>query len=519
LNDRHQRICNPLSDNYNWRIARQVSSIPTKTTVPEEKPADLERGLGLWQSTALNIANMIGVGPFITIPLFLSAMGGPQALIGWLAAAVLVLCDGLVWSELGAALPGSGGTYHYLREIFGHRPFGRLLPFLFIWQFLISGSLELASGYIGASNYLAYACPGLPDMLAAWHLPGGLASVAAAGAAGIAVSLCRPVRALGWLALVLCGGTLATALTMIATGFTHFDASLLTLPQGAFRLDARFAAGLGGAMTIAVYDYLGYYNICHLGEEVHDPARTIPRSIGLSVLAVAAIYLSMNLAIISVLPWQEAMQSKNIAADFMKRLFGPRAAIGFSWLIVWTALAGTFAMNLGYSRIIYSAARNGDFFRPFAWLHPVHRYPAVAVMTIGLLTAVGCFLPLEQVIEAAVTVRILIQFIGQIVALHVLRSTRPDVKLPFRMWCYPLPSAVALIGWLFVLSTRGTWMLLAGGAVVVSGCAGYAVRGFMSHFRATSTPSPPPGSGRPHPNPLPKGEGTAVSPNGADKVN
>ncbi|HWB11158.1 MAG TPA: APC family permease [Pirellulales bacterium] len=445
-------------------------------TVLEDKPADLVRGLGLWQSTALNIANMIGVGPFITIPLFISAMGGPQALVGWLAGAILVLCDGLVWSELGAALPGSGGTYHYLREIFGRRPFGRLLAFLFIWQFLISGSLELASGYIGASNYLAYAWPGLRDMLADWRVPGGLASVAAAGAIGIAISLCRPVRALGWLALVLCGGTLATALTIIAAGFSHFDGSLLTLPPGAFRLDGRFAAGLGGAMTIAVYDYLGYYNICHLGEEVRDPGRTVPRAIGLSIFCVAAIYLSMNLAILGVLPWQEAMHSKEIAADFMERLFGPQAAVGFSWLIVWTALAGTFAMNLGYSRIIYAAARNGDFFRPFAWLHPVHRYPAVAVMTIGLLTAVGCFFPLQQVIEAAVTVRILIQFIGQIVALHVLRSTRPDVTLPFRMWCYPLPSALALLGWLFVLSTRGAWMLLAGGVVVASGCAAYAAK-------------------------------------------
>lgn len=442
----------------------------------DDKPADLVRGLNLPQATALNIANMIGVGPFITIPLFLATMGGPQALVGWLAAAVLVICDGLVWSELGAALPGSGGTYHFLREVFGRWRFGRLLPFLFIWQFLISGSLELATGYIGASKYLAFALPGLKSALAEWNVPGGLASVAAAGAIFIALSLCRPVRALGWLALVLCGGTLVTALTMIVAGFSRFDSSLLTLPENAFVLDRQFATGLGGAMTIAVYDYLGYYNICHLGEEVRDPSRTIPRAIIISILIVAAIYLSLNLAVIGVVPWQQAMKSDNIAADFMERRFGHGAAIGFSWLIVWTALAGTFAMNLGYSRIIYASARNGDFFRPFAWLHPVHRYPAVAVLTIGVLTAIGCYFPLEQVIEAAVTVRIVIQFIGQIVALHVFRATQPNVPLPFRMWCYPVPSLLALTGWLFVLSTRSSWMLWAGAAVVVSGCIAYAVR-------------------------------------------
>jgi amino acid transporter len=457
-------------------------TVPLPSSDRDDKPPDLVRGIGVWQATALNVANMIGVGPFITIPLFLATMGGPQALVGWLAAAVLVLCDGLVWSELGAALPGSGGTYHYLREIFAQSRFGSLLPFLFIWQFLVSGSLELASGYIGASNYLAYACPGLRGTLQDWQLPGGLAAVAAAGAILVAVSLCRPVRALGVVALFLCGGTLATAFIVIGAGFTHFDAALLTFSTDAFASGEEFARGLGAAMTIAVYDYLGYYNICHLGEEVDEPARTIPRAIGLSIVLVAAIYLSMNVAIIGVVPWQEAIQSQNIAADFMQRLFGTRAARGIAWLIVWTALAGTFAMNLGYSRIIYAAARNGDFFRPFAWLHPIHRYPAVAVLSIGLLTAVGCFFPLEAVIEAAVTVRILVQFIGQIIALHVMRTARPEIRLPFRMWCYPLPSLVALAGWLFILGTRSGLTLLAGAAVVISGCLVFLVRrGLLRH--------------------------------------
>ena len=127
---------------------------------PPDGHAPLARGIGLVQATSLNVANMVGVGPFITIPLFVAAMGGPQALVGWIVAAVLVLCDGLVWSELGAALPGSGGTYHFLREIYGRYRGGRLIAFLFIWQFLISGTLELASGYIGAAGYLAYAVAG-----------------------------------------------------------------------------------------------------------------------------------------------------------------------------------------------------------------------------------------------------------------------------------------------------------------------------------------------------------------------
>src|ERR1700722_18630542 len=121
----------------------------------------LSRSLNLPQAISLNIANMVGVGPFITIPVMLSAMQGPQAVLAWLGAGLLVLCDGLVWSELGAALPGSGGSYHFLREIYGRNSWGRLMAFLFIWQFVLSGPLEVASGMIGFGNYSTYLWPGL----------------------------------------------------------------------------------------------------------------------------------------------------------------------------------------------------------------------------------------------------------------------------------------------------------------------------------------------------------------------
>src|SRR5437764_5437059 len=193
-----------------------MSSAPVAP--PEtDKPAQpaLERGLGVVQAAALNIANMVGVGPFITVPLFLAAMGGPQAMVGWVVAAVLVLCDWLVWSELGAALPGSGGTYHFLRQIFGRYPWGWLMPFLFIWQFLISWTLELASGYIGAMDYVKYALPGLEPVLRRWHVPGGMGVIAAGAAVGVMLLLCGRIRVVGWLAVGMCAGTLVTVFAVI----------------------------------------------------------------------------------------------------------------------------------------------------------------------------------------------------------------------------------------------------------------------------------------------------------------
>jgi APA family basic amino acid/polyamine antiporter len=425
------------------------SPSPVERTEP-----GLARGIGLTQATALNVANMVGVGPFITIPIFIAQMAGPQALVGWIAGAVLVLCDGLVWSELGAALPGSGGTYHFLREIYGRYPGGRLIAFLFIWQFMISGTLELASGYIGGSDYLAYALPDLRDALPLFGSPRALSLCAALAALVVAAALFRHIRSLAWLAVVLCAGTLITLLAVIISGVIHFNPALLDFPEDAFQIDAAFVKGLGGAMLIAVYDYFGYYNVCHLGDEVVKPQRTIPLAVIWSVVVVAALYLTMNLAIIGVVPWREAMRSKNIAATFMETLYGKNVAIAFTALILWTTLASTFVMTLGYSRILYAAARNGDFFRAFAYLHPTGRYPLTAIAAIGALTAVFCFFPLADVIEAAVIVRIVIQFLGQIVGLQLLRATRPDVAMPFRMWFYPLPSLVAAAGWLFVLAAK-----------------------------------------------------------------
>ena len=464
-----------------------MSNPPVEYAEPTTESAHpaMERGLGLLQATSLNIANMVGIGPFITIPIFIAAMGGPQAMIAWVIAAVLVLCDGLVWSELGAALPGSGGSYHFLRETFGRYRWGRIVPFLFIWQFLISGTLELASGYIGMMLYVKYALPGLEPALEAWHIPGGTRAVAALTVVAVTVLLCRRIAAVGWLAVVMCAGTVVTVLAVIVAGLVNFDRSLLTMTPNAWDLNLAWVLGLSAAMRIAIYDYLGYYNICHLGDEVRDPGRTIPRAVILSVVVVVAIYLTMNLSIIGVVPWQVAMKSENIASTFMERLYGAKVATGFTVLIIWTAAASVFAMTLGYSRIPFAAAREGDFFPAFARLHPRGNYPVASLLAVSGLTAVFCFFSLDLVINAAVSVRILVQFVGQIIALHILRAKRPEVALPFRMWLYPLPSAVALVGWLFMWATSGTLVLLSGVGVFASGVVVFLAWRLIATVRKT----------------------------------
>jgi amino acid transporter len=436
-------------------------------------PPALVRRFGLLQATALNMSNMIGVGPFITIPLLMSALGGPQALVGWLAALVIVIADGLVWSELGAAMPGSGGSYAYLREGFGRERWGRLVAFLFIWQFILSGPLEIASGYIGFARYLRYIWPGLAQS-------GTVAVAVVVGLVNIAL-LYRQIDSVGKLTVSLWIGTLITTAAVIVTGAMHFNPAVAfggtafgtfvesgfsRIPQLSFSIG--FLFGLGAASRIGIYDYLGYFSVAYIGDEVKDPGRVIPRSILISVVAVGAIYLGINLSVIGVVPWREFVpasahpQSDFIVSAFMERVYGARVATFFTALVLWTAFGSVFALLLGYSRIPYAAALDGTFFRVFGRLHPTKRFPHVSLLLTGVIAIAASTLSLGMVIDALITTRILVQFIGQVVALTLLRRNAPDMPRPFKVWLYPLPNLVALFGWIFLFATSG-WDVIAFG--------------------------------------------------------
>jgi amino acid transporter len=419
----------------------------------------LSRRFGLLQATALNMSNMIGIGPFITIPILMTALGGPQAMVGWLVAVLVTIPDGMVWSELGAAMPGSGGSYVYLREAYGRERFGRLVAFLFIWQFILSGPLEIASGYIGFSRYARYIWPGLTS---------GHVFLVAAGVGLLnIVLLYRRIEAIGTLTVSLWLGTLLTTGAVIASGALNFDAArAFDFPPGAFDFSVGFLLGLGAASRVGIYDYLGYYDICYIGDEVKDPGRVIPRSILISIVAVAILYFAVNLSIIGVVPWREFVpadahpEAEFIVSTFMERLYGPQVATMFTFLILWTAFGSVFALLLGYSRIPYAAAQDGCFFSVFGRLHPTKRFPHVSLIVLGCISIVCSLLPLGLVIDALITTRILVQFIGQVFAVMLLRANQPDMPRPFRMWLYPVPAIVALAGWTFLLLTSG-WLLIA----------------------------------------------------------
>jgi amino acid transporter len=428
----------------------------------------LTRHFGLLPATALNMTNMMGAGPFITIPLLMSAMAGPQAMLGWIVALVIVICDGMVWSELGAAMPGSGGSFHYLREAFGRERFGRLMGFLFVWQFVLSGPLEIASGYIGFANYAGYIWKGLGRTEA-------IVVIVAVGVINIAL-LYRRIESIAKITISLWVGTLITVLAVIVTGATNFNPSIaFSLPPNAFSFSLGFFLGLGAATRVGIYDYLGYYDVCYIGDEVKDPGRVIPRSIVISTIAVALIYMAINLSIIGTISWRDFVpasahpESNFIVSTFMERIYGPGVAAIFTLLILWTAFGSTFALLLGYSRIPFAAAESGYFFKVFGRLHPTRNFPYVSLITIGAISIVAGFFSLGIVIDALIVTRILVQFMGQVIGLILLRRTAPDMPRPYRMWLYPVPALVALLGWTFVFATTDVRVILFGLGVLALG--------------------------------------------------
>ncbi len=429
-----------------------MSSQPDTGTAHE-----LERGLGLKEATALNMIDMIGIGPFIVVPIVIQTMGGPQAIVAWVAGAILAVIDGFIWSELGAAMPRAGGSYHFLRESYGPGRWGTFMSFLFVWQTMFQAPLVIASGAIGFSQYFTYLIP-LGEA--------GQRIVSGSLVVILVALLYRRITTIGRFSLFLWVGVIVTIVWLIVGGMLHFDAGLaFDFPPGAWDISAVFFVALGQATVQTTYTYLGYYNVCYLGGEVREPERNIPRSIFISIAGIAILYLAMQFSILGAVPWKEAAHSEHIVSLFVERIFGSGAANVATVTILWIAFASLFAAMLGYSRVPYAAATDGTFFSVFARLHATKRFPHVSLLALGGAALVfSVTFKLTDAIKALLAMRIIVQFMGQAFGLMILRKRWNADRFPFKMWLYPLPALLALFFWGFVFLSTGTTFVV--GAVV-----------------------------------------------------
>ncbi|HEU4636257.1 MAG TPA: APC family permease [Edaphobacter sp.] len=465
----------------------------------EKSPPELERGLSTSSALGLNVIGMVGVGPFVTLPLIVAAMGGPQAMLGWILGAALSFCDGMVWSELGTTYPEAGGSYAYLKHLYGERKLGRVFSFLYAWQILFSSPLSIASGCIGFSQYISFFVPGSIRPLVSTRVLGvplvlSGQTLIAMGACLLAlmvlyrsiVSIDKIVRWLG-IAVVL------TLVFIIFAGFTHFDWKIaFDFPAGAFQLNQSFFIGLGAGLLVAAYDYGGYYSACFLGAEVRDPQRTIPRAVLGSVAIVGTLYLLMNISVLGVLPWRDMMHENGsharmfTMAVFMEKLYGHTAAGVIVILIAVAALCSVFALLLGQSRIPFAAARDGNFPSWFGAIHPRLRMPHHALLTLGAMTMICCIFRLQEVITALVVIRILFQFLLQGLAVLLPKHQRERKVRGFRMPLYPLPALLAIAGFTFILFSRPNFSreIRTAGMILLAGLVVYSTRVVLSRRHA-----------------------------------
>lgn len=420
----------------------------------------LKRELGLTEAVALNMIDMVGIGPFVVLPIVLQLMGGPQHILAWIAGATLALIDGFIWAEYGAALPQAGGSYVFLREAYGKEKLGKLMSFLLIWQTMIQAPLVIASGSIGFAQYFSFIVP-LTDTTQ--RLVSGTVVIL------LTLLLYRKISTVGKISLFLWIGVLATLAWFIFGGLSHFDSKLaFDYPDHAWDMTWAFWVVLGQATVQTMYSYLGYYNVCHLGGEIREPEKNIPRAIFISIIGIALIYLAMQFAVIGVIPWREAAQSQFIVSTLIEHLYGHSAAIIATMLVLWIAFASLFAVMVGYSRIPYAAAIDGNFFKILGKLHPTKNFPYVSLLWLGGVAFIFSLLfKMREVINAILAMRIIVQFIGGAIGIMLLRGVLGKENLPFRMWFYPLPAIIAIVLWFTIFLSTG-WQFAVSGAVMIS---------------------------------------------------
>ena len=416
--------------------------------------------------------DMVGIGPFVVLPLVIKTIGGPQFMWAWVLGAVISLIDAFVWAELGAAFPQAGGSYNFLKISYGERRWGRLLSFLYVWQTLIQAPLVIASGAIGFAQYASYLVP-----LGNWQhraVSGGVVLL-------IIALLYRKIDSIGTIGLVMWGAVLLTLGWIIVGGLTNVRIPLSETISGMMPAvgsvsGGLLAAGLGQASVKTIYCYLGYYNVCHLGSEIKRPTRNIPASMFISIAGISVLYLLMNLSVVSVVPWEQAQNSEFIVSTFVETLYGPGAARLATVLVLLVAFSSLFAVLLGYSRVPYAAAVDGQFFKIFARLHPTKQFPYISLLFLGGLGFVFSLLfRLGDVITAILAMRIVVQFVGQAVGLLLLHRRRAVTDFPFRMPLFPLPVVLAISVWLFVFFSTGLPFMLSGLTVIGAGVVAFMV--------------------------------------------
>ena len=423
------------------------------------------RKINLLQATSINMIDMVGIGPFVVMPFVVSQFNNGLFLWAWIFGAITAFVDAMIWAELGAAYPLAGGTYNFHRIAYGEK-YGKLMSFLFVWQTSIQAPLVVASGAIGFAQYLTYIIELTP--IQEKIISGSLVIL-------VFLLLYRKIETIGKISVVMGSIVVLTILWIIISGLMHQQHPVQLIPSGETSFFTyAFWAAVGQGSVKTVYSFLGYYNVCHLGGEIKKPEINIPRSIFISIAGISVLYLLMNISVMGVIRWQSVLEGdKYLVSAFMESIYGYKAGVIVTVLILCIAFSSLFAVVLGYSRVPYAAAVDGNFFRVFSKLHPTKNFPYVSLIFLCALGFVfSLFMKLSQVISSILAMRILIQFIAQGIGVVLLRNRFGEKNLPFKMFLFPIPVIISIGIWLFLFVSTG-WFALWGSLIALAGVIVY----------------------------------------------
>jgi len=430
------------------------------------------RKIGLLQAVSLNTLMMFGTGPFITIPFCIASSDppGPQALIGYAIAAIACVCDSFIWAELGALFPMSGGSYVYAQRCLGNK-WGRYVSFLFLWQLLVTGPMEVASGFIAIAQYMAYVTQNFTY--------GHHALLAFAFCTTCTILLYRDMTDVGTTAVVLwLGMCAAIAFTLIA-GFTHWNSEYFAVPE--IKNTGVLIWSLGNAARFGIYDFTGYYDVNFIGKEVKDPERTIPLAGVATCIIVCIVYFLTYLSVMAFLPWDPAdggyvglVQGEGNAAayimsTFCEKMIGRNFAIFFTFVVIYCIYGSCFSLMLGFAQIPYAAAKAGMFMEMFAHEHVTKGFADYSLLFMGFFSCIFCFLDLGVVIEGMMTTNIVAMFLANSLSLVYHRWQNPDFDRPYEMPLYPLPVIIQVSMFSFIFLTSDNWIISGGNPLLELG--------------------------------------------------
>src|SRR5579864_2989716 len=461
----------------------RVAALPAVKTDAEPT---LVRGLTLLDSVLLLVGGIIGSSIFLTAKDIAGPLPHPVLfLLVWVLGGVISMCACFAFAELGTMFPDAGGQYVYLREAYGDLP-----AFLYGWMlFSVANGGSIAALAVGSAAYLGGIIPGVSQD----HVILSVAGVVVTRAHIVALIM---IAAVTWINVV--GLRRGAILQNVATwakfgaiaafvilGFAigkgdwhHFTAQEwgtahgLTMGMSAGQLLSAF----GVALIAVFWAYDGWVYITWVAGEVKEPRRTVPRAMVLGVLAVAAIYIAMNLTYVYALPLKEIATHETIAHAAATALFSPGAAKWLSLMIAVSCFSAAATCTLSGARVYMAMAQDGVFFQRMGSIHPKWRTPAFSLIGQGVWAAALTISGRYDQLYTYVIYGMVLSYTLTVIAMFWLRWKRPEIPRPYRCTGYPwLPGIYVLIGTAWTLNTIVTRPTEAfwGTAIVLIGVPGY----------------------------------------------